>query len=247
MNTLDYTTYTDERLNEIKTSLVESQKLRQTETESQILPLIQSLLPNWTLVHLNDSSMSIGFKIGEYSDGSPRYRTIDIYFGQKFCEDSFRFDINTSAFGSFAIDEPSEYVTYFKTVGIILNDTEFQSKLKSILISYAAYMTTHFERYAEVRREISRRADIIKKQLLIENLKERIEETKINLTSNKYVLVAYDVNTNVADTIYRKKPCRTVAFGTEHEMNIKLYREYNRYTSQNMRVLATSKVKIVNL
>lgn len=247
MNTIDYTTYTDERLNEIKTNIVESQELRQTETESQILPLIQSLLPNWTLVHLNDSSMSIGFKIGEYSDGSPRYRTIDIYFGQKFCEDSFRFDINTSAFGSFAIDEPSEYVTYFKAVGIILNDTEFQSKLKSILISYAAYTTTQFERYAEVRSEIRRRKDVLDKQQKAEQLKAKVVETEANLSNNEYVLVECNVSESVADVTYRKKPCRTVAFGTEREMNTKLYRDYNRYTSQNMRVLATSKVKIVNL
>ena len=81
----------------------------------------------------------------------------------------------------------------------------------------------------------------------LEALKVKVVETQTNIENNEYVLVEYDTTDTVSDVTYRKKPCCTVAFGTYNEMQSKLYREYNRYTSQNMRVLATSKVKIVNL
>lgn len=245
MKTTDFTQKTNEQMNVIENQLHTDIATLATTYQTKINDHLKTILPDWQVIRMNESSVEIGF----YTDKKTKeYQSVDIYFGYRLCDSEFQFCINPCCFGSFTIDKPSKQVTYYVGISKILSDVEFAKTLKNMLVEFHDAKEKLFDELREVRREICRRKDEEVKQFKKEELQRKLNETKVNLTKYDHVLIMKDSDSFDADLVYRNHPCSSIRFGKEDELLRLLETEYRKSVYyRRLKVVEVSKVRIANI
>lgn len=246
MKTTNYTQMTNEVLNSTKELTMAKIQSLTENYKTTINNHLKTLLPDWQVTHMNDGSIEIGFCIA--NEPHNIYHSVSIYFGSRFGEDKFEFNINPCCFGSFAIEEVSKQTIYYIGIGKLLSDAEFTSKLRSILFDFYTEKEKLYTDLYEIRQEERDRSAKQYKQLQTKELKLKIKESSKDLEQYEYVLIQKDTEELRSDIIYRNQPCRSLRYGTEFELHRLLNTEYRKCVAyKKLKVVATSKVRIANI
>lgn len=177
------------------------------EYEARIKNIVEKYLENWSITGLFGTSSLCLFN-KQYDS-----MQINIYFGYDILDEeiekNFKFQINTSCFGSFDIIGDNECKEYYKAVGFILSNEDFQTLLKNTLFEFVQFDNDIKNNYQIVRNEWHQvkqqeetNNNIQKYKHLLADIKEYC---KNNDTTNKYVVLAPVGHDYEIMCTYRKK------------------------------------------
>lgn len=231
--------FSTEELNDIVNKRNQTINNLYNNTVNKLHSILKSHDINWIIRNISTTQMNLVNNIDNY-----RYE-INFNYGYGFMGDEpFKFEMNTSCFGSFNVFEDNGQTQYFITVGKILSNYQLKYELSNTIKTYVKCVEAIRDAVRPVFNELTlRKKEEENKQILIERqtkLNEFKSYIKENENSKLYVVIK-EVYGNGMCT-YRKKQYDIISINNDiYEANRSSRKNYNA------KIVEFSKIKLNNI
>lgn len=249
MLNLEYKTnlsdYTDDQLTSMRNDFCNEHRTVMNCAIANITELLEIYIPTFMVSNLYDDRLVLIAK------NRNRWLDIDIYFGENWWDkkNGFKFQINPSSVGTFDILGTSDEINYYTAIGIIISNTEFNSKLLDILKEFEPISKQIGKDIYVINAELSQRKHMKEIEVEREAMKNEFMDTynsiidhlSSNLSDELFVVACTTPKEHLVNATYRNKNIQILPLGVFPRYEA----EYKMPHGKNFKVINISKVKLL--